>query len=125
MLGAGVAAGSLSLVQAALGQVLANSGSAGNSQTIVALFTLYNDADTFKLLARALLSAAASILIFRTHALPQWLGWLGAVLAVALFVGGLTFILNSAVLYALVAVTLLLLLVWVAAVSFVVSRRVA
>ncbi len=123
VLGAGVAAAAVSLVQAGVGEALGNSAAIGNSPAIVLAFNLHNAADTFKLLALAVLSGAASILTFRTRALPQWLGWLGVLLSASLVVGGMTFILNSPALYMVVVLALLLLLIWVAAVSIIMFRR--
>lgn len=118
--GAGIAAASVSLVQAALGQMLAYRAVLEDPAGTLIVFGMVNMADTFKLLSLALLAAAAAVLIFRTRALPVWLGWLGwlgALLALTLLVGGLSFPLASAALYLVLYVALPLLLIWVGAVS--------
>jgi len=80
---AGIATGSLSLVQAAVGSTLANRVAATHDEaTIRALFDLLNTARTLKLVALALLIGAAS------RALPRWLAGLGAVAAPGRVVGG-------------------------------------
>ncbi|MDB5075651.1 MAG: hypothetical protein JWO42_1830 [Chloroflexi bacterium] len=89
------------------------------------LFDLVNESDTFKLLALSLFSGSTAILTFHTRALPLWLGWLGAVLSVILVVGGWSFVLNNSNIYAVLYVALPLLLIWVAALSVVLMRRVA
>ncbi len=65
---------------------------------------------------------AAALLVFRTHALPRWLGWVAAVLAPLFVVAGWNFALSTAVQIVAYAV-LLLVLLWVAAVSVVSLRR--
>lgn len=121
--GAGIAAASVSLVQAALGEMLAFHAVLADPAGTLIVFGMLNVADTFKMLAIALLSATAGILILRLRALPAWLGWLGIVLSVLLVVGGLSFPLASAALYDVLYVALPVLLVWVGALSVVMLRR--
>jgi hypothetical protein len=118
VLGAGIAAASVSLVQAGMQQVLANPAilSTGDSPLRMML-VLINVTDTFKLLALALFSGVASILAFQTHALPRWLGWLGVTLTLTLVLGGLSFMIPSSLLTTVLFVSLPLLLFWVAAIS--------
>ncbi len=125
ILGAGIAAGSVSLVQAGLQEVLINRDvlTAGG-ELIRMLLVLINTTDTFKLLALALLSGGTSALNFRTHSMPQWLGWLGVILSLTLIIGGLNFILNSPILLYVLFVSLPLLLLWVGGISVVILRRV-
>lgn len=123
VLGAGVASASVSLVQAALGETLASSAAEQNPEAILMLFNIFNTSDTFKMLALALLSGITAILIFYTNALPKWIGWMGAVLSLALIIGGLSFVLESVVFYNVLYIALPLLLIWVAAISIVVFRR--
>jgi hypothetical protein len=66
---------------------------------------------------------STALLIFRTLALPRWLGWVAAVLAPLLVVAGWNFALSTSVQYVAYAVLLLVLLAWVAAVSVVSFRR--
>lgn len=124
LFGAGVAAGTVSLLQGLFTQVLADHVAAlGNPAAIRALFDLNNEGDTYKLLALGVFLGAAALLIFSTHALPRWLGWVAAVLAPLLVVAGWNFVLSTSVQFAAYAVLLLVLLLWVAAVSVVSVRR--
>jgi Domain of unknown function (DUF4386) len=124
LFGAGIAAGTVSLLQGLFTQVLADHVAAlGNPAAIRLLFDLNNEGDTYKLLALGVFLGAAALLIFRTHALPRWLGWVAAVLAPLLVVAGWNFVLSSSVQYVAYAVLLIVLLVWVAAVSVVSLRR--
>jgi len=124
LLGAGVATASVSLVQAGLQEVLVNPDVlAAGDGSIRTILVLINTTDTFKLLALALFSGAASALILRTHALPRWLGWLGAALSAALIIGGLSFLLDSPALLSVLFASLPLLLVWVGAVSVAILQR--
>src|SRR5689334_10725245 len=76
LFGAGVAAGTVSLLQGLFTQVLADHvAGMGNPATTRALFDLNNEGDTYKLLALGMFLEAAALLTFRTHVLPQWLGW--------------------------------------------------
>jgi len=119
--GAGVAAASVSLLQGAFGQVLANHIAAtGDSRAIRTLLELDQETDTFKLLPLGLLVGATSILALRSGALPQWLNWSGAVLALLLIIAGWSFPLNSAALTIVLDVSLVGLLLWVASVSVVI-----
>lgn len=117
--GAGIAAGSVSLVQAAIGEAIVNPGLLASTDVsgVRLLFILLNEADTFKLLALALLAAVVAWLALQTRVLPAWIGWLGVLLAILLFVGGLSFVLGSDALYFVLYVALPLLLVWVGAIS--------
>ncbi len=122
--GGAIAAASVSLVQATFGQVLANKVSAsGDLGAVRALLELDNQADTFKLLALALFVAAASLASLRFQALPRWLDWAGAIVALLLVLGGLSFPIGGSALSAALAASLLCLLAWVAAVAVVFFRR--
>jgi hypothetical protein len=124
LLGAGVAAGTVSLLQGLFTQVLADHVAAmGSASAIRTLFDLNNEGDTYKLLALGVFLGAAALIIFRTHALSRWLGWLATVLAPLLVVAGWNFALSSSVQFAAYAVLLLLILAWVAAVSMISLRR--
>jgi len=124
LFGAGVAAGTVSLLQGLFTQVLADHVAAmGSPSAIRTLFDLNNEGDTYKLLALGVFLGATALLIFRTHALPRWLGWVGAVLAPLLVVAGWNFALSPSVQFAAYAVLLLVLLLWVASVSVVSIRR--
>lgn len=124
LLGAGMAAASVSLVQAGFQEALVNPAVlAAGDGSIRTILVLINTTDTFKLLALALFSGAASALILRTNALSRWLGWLGVVLSLALLIGGLSFLLNSPLLLSVLFASLPLLLVWVGALSVAILRR--
>jgi len=124
VLGAGIAAGAISLVQAGVQQNLVNTDLLASTETpFRSLLVLVNQIDTFKLMALALLSISTSMLGLRTRLLPAWVNWLGIVLAIALLLGGLSFALANAMLTAILFASLPMLLVWVGAVSAVGMRR--
>src|SRR5918911_2613409 len=126
LFGAGVAAGSVSLLQGLFTQVLADHvATMGNLATTRALFDLNGEGDTYKLFALGVFIGATALLTLRTRALPQWLGWLGAVLAPLLVIAGWTFALSASAQLAAYTVLLLVLLVWVAAIGVVGLRRAA
>jgi len=118
VLGAGIAAGSISLVQAGVQQALVNQELLVGADTpFRTLLVLVNQLDTFKLMALALLSVSTSVLGLRTRLIPAWINWLGIVLAIALLLGGLSFVVASSMLTALLYASLPMLLLWVGAVS--------
>ena len=118
VLGAGIAAGSISLVQAGVQQALVNQELLAAADTpFRTLLVLVNQLDTFKLMALALLSVSTSVLGLRTRLIPAWINWLGIVLAIALLLGGLSFVVASSMLTALLYASLPMLLLWVGAVS--------
>lgn len=124
LFGAGIAAGAVSLLQGLFTQVLADRVAAmGDAGAIRALYDLNTEGDTYKLLALGVFFGAAAILILRTRALPTWLGWVAAVLAPLLIVAGWNFVLGTSTQYAAYAVLLIVLLIWVAAVSVVAWQR--
>jgi len=124
VLGAGVAAASVSLAQAGIQQVLANPDVlAAGDAPIRTILALVNATDTFKLLALALLSGTASILTFRTRVLPRSFGGLGIVLSLMLIVGGLSFVGNNPAFSVVLLLSLPLLLLWVGGISVVLLRR--
>lgn len=122
--GAGIAAGTVSLLQGLFTQVLADHVAAlGDAAAIRTLYDLNAEGDTFKLLALGVLLAATSVDILRTHVLPRWLGWLGAVLAPLLIVAGWNFLLSTSAQYTAYSILLVLLLVWVAGMSLASVQR--
>lgn len=124
LFGAGVAAGTVSLLQGLFTQVLADHvATMGNPSAIRTLFDLNAEGDTYKLLALGMFLGAVALLIFRTHALPRWLGWIAIVLSPLLVVAGWNFVLNTSIQYAAYTVLLIVLLLWVAAVSVVSLQR--
>jgi len=120
VLGAGIAAGSISLVQAGIQQTIVNQELLAAADTpFRMLLVLVNQIDTFKLMALALLSVSTSVLGLRTRLIPAWIGWLGIVLALALLLGGLSFTLISPIFTYILFASLPMLLLWVGAVSVV------
>ncbi len=120
VLSAGIAAGTMSLVQASIQQTLVNSALLTSAETpFRTLLVLINQIDTFKLMALALLSVSISTIGLRTHLLPAWVNWHGIVLAIALLLGGLSFAFTNTMLTAILFTSLPMLLIWVGAVSTV------
>ncbi len=125
VLSAGVAAGTISLVQAGVQQTLVNTDLLASAETpFRTLLVLVNQIDTFKLMALALLSISTSILGFRTRLISAWINWLGIILAIALILGGLSFAFANSVLTAILFASLPMLLIWVGAVSATGMRQV-
>lgn len=126
LFGAGVAAGTVSLLQGLFTQVLADRvATLGNPAAIRTLFDLNGEGDTYKLLAFGVFFGAVALLVFHTHALPRWIGWVAAVLAPLLIIAGWNFVLSTSVQYVAYTVLLIVLLLWVLSVSIVSLRRTA
>ncbi len=126
VLAGAVIAASVSFVQATLGQVAALKAAGTGDQAVVqTLLALDNQADTFKLLALALLVAAGSISLRQSNAVGRWISWVGLVTAILLVLGSWSFPLNSAVLGIALDASLLALLGWVLSVGIVLFRRPA
>ena len=118
VLGAGITATGVSLVQAGFQQALSNPDIlAGDGLSLKTILILVNQIDTFKLLALAALSGTVSMLVFSTKAVSAWLGWLGTVLALTLVIGGFSFVSTAPVLTSVLFASLPLLLFWVGAMS--------
>ncbi len=120
---AGISAAILSLVQCALGQLLAGwavpGGDAGRAG---ALLDLINRIDGVKMLALAAMAVVGVALVRRAGVLPRWLGYTGALLAVALIASGAGYLLLSTTLAQAAAVSLPLLLVWVTGAGLALAR---
>jgi hypothetical protein len=113
---AGVGAAVVSLLQCALGLLLAGSAVPdGDSGRAGHLFTAINRLDGVKMLALAAMAASGAALVRRTRLLPGWLAYLGALLAVTLVVSGIGYLLLSSTLAPTAYVSGLLLLAWVTA----------
>ena len=124
VLGAGIAVGTISLVQAGVQQTLVNSDLLASAETpFRTLLVLVNQIDIFKLMALDLLSVSTSILGLRTRLIPVWINWLGILLTIALILGGLSFVFSNSLLTAVLFASLPMLLVWVGAVSMVMMKR--
>lgn len=125
VLSAGVVAGTISLVQTGVQLTLVNSDLLASAETpFRTLLALVNQIDTFKLMALALLSVSVSMLGLRTRLIPAWVNWLGIVLAIALLLGGLSFVVANSMLTTVLFASLPMLLVWVGAVSATGMRQV-
>lgn len=124
VLSAGVVAGTISLMQAAVQQTLVNPDLLASAETpFHALLVLVNQIDTYKLMALALLSVSTSTLGLRTCLIPAWVNWLGIILTLALILGGLSFAFANSLLTAILFASLPMLLIWVGAVSVVGMRQ--
>ena len=124
LLAAGIAAGIASLGQMVVGEILSYRAAHGASaDSVKTLFKVLNNGDTVKIALLAVMIAAASVLALRSGAFPRWLSIGGLVFAPLLALSGLAFPLDSDALYASLAVTLILLLLWVGSVTTVIARR--
>ena len=124
VLGAGIAAGTISLVQAGVQQTMVSADLLASTEApFRTLLVLVNQIDTFKLMALALLSVSTSILGLRTRLISTWTNWLGIALAIALLLGGLSFAFAISMLTTVLFASLPMLLVWVGAVSVAGMRQ--
>jgi hypothetical protein len=114
----GLAAAAVSLVQVGL-EIAINRHVAGggSASTTASLFHAVNIADTVKLILLGVMIVAATRAAEEVHSSRGWLRWLGYALLPILVVGGIAFVLHSAVLNAILDLSLLLLLLWVGAVA--------
>jgi hypothetical protein len=120
---AGGAAVIMSLVECALGLWLsAGAVPDGDTGRAGVLFHLINRIDGAKMLALATVALAGINLARRGGAVPRWLGYVGAPLAVAMIASGAGYLLLNHSLAQVAAVSLGLLLVWVAATGLTVGR---
>jgi hypothetical protein len=122
---AGLGAAALSLIQYAMEIRLNRAADGDDISTSATLFHAVNIADTVKLVLLAVAIATATRLAAHERALPRWLQGVGYALAPILVVGGAAFIITADALGAVLAVSLLLLLLWVGAVGVVVARGAA
>ena len=123
-LAAGLAAAVVSLVQfgmeVALNRHVAGDGTASMTAS---LFHAVNIADTVKLVLLGVTVFAATRFLAGVRAVPRWLEVLGYALLPILVIGGAAFVVNSGALSGVLTASLLLLLLWVAAVTVVETRR--
>lgn len=121
---AGIGAVTVSLVECALGLLLAGAavpdGETGRAGT---LFQLINRMDGAKMLALAAMALAGVALARRGGPLPRWLGYVAAPLAAAMIASGVGYLLLSNTLTQAAAVSLPLLLIWVVGTGVAVGRR--
>jgi hypothetical protein len=119
---AGLSAVALSLVECVLGLVLAGAlAPHGDTDRAGRLFELINRIDGFKMVALAVL-VVAGVGLVRGAVLPRWLGYIAALLAVALIVSGAGYLLLETTLTQAVFVSGPLLLVWVSGSGIALSR---
>jgi hypothetical protein len=120
---AGVGAAIVSVVQCALGLLLAGvavpDGATGRAGT---LFDVINRMDGAKMLALAAMAVAGIGLTRRSNLLPRWVSYVAAVLAVAIITSGVGYLLLNPTLARAAAVSLPLLLIWVAATGVTLGR---
>ena len=123
---AGVGAVVVSLVECALGLVLASApvpdGESGRAGT---LFHLINRLDGAKMLALAAMALAAVAPARRRGPLPRWLGYVAVALAATMIASGVGYLVLNNTLTQAAAVSLPLLLIWVAATGVTLGRRTA
>ncbi len=120
---AGIGAVMVSLTECALGLVLpAGAVPDGDTSRAATLFHLINRLDGVKMLALAAVAAGGVSLARRGDLMPRWLGYVGAALAAAMIASGIGYLLLSNSLAQAAAVSLALLLVWVAATGITVGR---
>jgi hypothetical protein len=122
---AGISAAIVSLVECALGLVLSAGAGArrrdgpGRAGT---LFHLINRIDGVKMLALAAMALAAFELARRGALVPRWLGYVSAVLSAAMTASAVGYLLLDNTLTQAAALSLGLLLIWVAATGIIVGR---
>ena len=111
---AGVGAAVVSLLQCAIGLALAGwVVPAGDASRAGLLFAAINRLDGVKMLALAAMAGTGAALVHRTGVLPGWLGYAGGLLAVALVVSGVGYLLLNSTLAPAAFVSGPLLLLWV------------
>ena len=114
MVVAGVGAAVVSLLQCAIGLALAGwVVPAGDASRAGLLFAAINRLDGVKMLALAAMAGTGAALVHRTGVLPGWLGYAGGLLAVALVVSGVGYLLLNSTLAPAAFVSGPLLLLWV------------
>jgi hypothetical protein len=119
---AGLTATALSLVQCALGLLLAGSVAPdGETDRAGRLFDLINRMDGVKMFALAAM-AVAGVGLVRRAVLPRWLGYTAALLTVALVASGAGYLLLNTTLAQAAFVSLALLLVWVTGAGIALAR---
>jgi hypothetical protein len=99
-------------------------GGHGSASGTRGLFNAINKADTVKLILLAIFIAAATIAARRLQAFPRWVLWEGIIAVPVLVLGGLAFVIEAAALDLFLALSLVLVVVWAAAASITILRRV-
>lgn len=120
---AGIGAAIVSLIESGLGLVLAGAAVPdGETSRAGMLFHLINRLDGVKMLALATMALAGVALARRARVLPRWLGHVAALLALAMIVSGAGYLVLSTTLSQAAAVSLTLLLIWVAGTGVTLGR---
>lgn len=120
---AGIGAVTVSLAECALGLLLAASVVPSNDPGRAGtLFHLINRLDGAKMLALAAVALAGAGLARRAGVLPRWLGYVAALLAAAMIASGVGYLLLNPTLSQAAAVSLALLLIWVAGIGVTLGR---
>ena len=121
---AGIGAVTVSLVECVLGLWLATAAvPAGDTGRAGTLFNLINRLDGTKMLAFAMMAIAGVALTHRDGPLPRWLGYTAALLAMAMTVSGIGYLLLNNTLATAAAASLPLLLIWVGGTGLALGRR--
>ena len=119
----GSAAALVSFLQVALAVAGVSGAPHNEAATSATLLDAINVADTVKLMLLAGFAATATVAAARAGMLPHGVPALTAVLVVLLPLGGLAFLVDSAVLTGMLYASLPLLLAWAATIAFFVGRR--
>ncbi|MGH2881229.1 MAG: hypothetical protein ACRDPA_00760 [Solirubrobacteraceae bacterium] len=120
---AGAGAVIVSLVECALGLLLAGATvPEGKTDQAGTLFHLINRLDGAKMLALAAVALAGLGLARGAGVLPRWLGYVAALLAAAMVASGVGYLLLNNTVSQAAAVSLALLLVWVAGTGVTLGR---
>jgi hypothetical protein len=119
----GLAAAALSFLQVALAGVAVAGVEQASADRSAALFHALNTADTVKLVLLAAFAAVVTVAADPAGMAPRWLRALTVLLVVLLPFGGAAFLVDSAVLTAMLYASLPVLLLWAGAVAFLVGRR--
>jgi hypothetical protein len=123
VLATGLTAAAVSLIQYGMEIALNRAAANADMSASATLFHGVNIADSVKLVLLAVAIATATRLAGEAQTFPAWLGGLGYALAPTLVVGGAAFVVTSDALSAILAVSLLLLLLWIATVAVVLTLR--
>jgi hypothetical protein len=121
----GVAAAIVSVIQVGIAAVAVASASSASPGTSERLFDALNRADTAKLILLAVFVTSATVAASRAGVIGRWTRVLTAVLAVALPVGGLAFVIDHRALTATLYASLPLLLMWAGIIARHFGRRTA
>jgi hypothetical protein len=121
---AGSTAAIVSLIQCTLGLVLVGGAvRGGETDRAGTLFHLINRMDGAKMLLLATLALAGAAIARRTNLQPRWLRYIAVLLAASLIASGAGYLLLNNPLAQAAAVSLPLLLIWVAATGLTVGHR--